>query len=81
MKLIIESIDNGYILKTYEIDEEEEEESVYRRQGFVWDEDEGENGEYEAIQALLYTVLDELKPNSKHNTYRIDIEIKENNKE
>jgi hypothetical protein len=78
MKLTIETVNNGLILTVPFDDGERTADSRY-----VFDFGNGilssNKRECESIQDMFYQILEEIKPNSKHNPYRIDIEVKEQN--
>ena len=52
----------------------EDKEHIPQEIGFV--EAESDSGEYDCVADMLYYILEQVKPNSKHNPYRINIEVK-----
>lgn len=71
--ILIERVNNGLILKV-----PSEDENVT----YVYDfgnetSSDDEKKEYESIQNMLYDIIEQINPNSKHNKFRINIDIEE----
>jgi len=80
-ELGIESIENGWILKTHEPFTDDEEKLNEHLKAFVCDtdcdEEKAELNESIAVQSLLWDILEELRPYSKHRKYNVVVRIEE----
>ena len=52
----------------------EEDEQFVQTTAYTFRDGDELNDEYSAMCEMLYDILDRVKPNSKHNPYRIKIE-------
>lgn len=77
MKVIIETADNGYIIKSYSLDPDSQKDILEEKQVLEIDEVfETQEEDCNKFRQLCYTLMDMIGfNNSKHNKYRLNIEV------
>lgn len=73
----ISQISNGWIYRRLPYDETD---TTQDEIALSYDEDADEKTEYVALKRLLWEIISELKPFSKHNKYNVVVNIEEDGK-
>ena len=77
MRIEIESVRNGYVIKSHGIGDDGED---IEEQTVIEEDTNSTTGEIKAFQSLCYELMDLFCINNrKHNSERLYIEIKKNN--
>jgi len=74
--MIIKCLSNGWTLT---LPAETEDETDYT-EGFVYNDDATQKPECEALQSLLWAIIEQIKPYSKHNEYNVVVNIEKDGK-